>query len=61
MLAATSVRLLFDTPVIGLAAAGVLGLTAYAGTLLVLRAVPDELRNVFSGVLRLRRPRRVAA
>jgi O-antigen/teichoic acid export membrane protein len=61
MLGATSVRLLFETPVIGLAAAGVLGLAAYAGTLFALRAVPDELRNALSGVLRLRRPRRVAA
>jgi O-antigen/teichoic acid export membrane protein len=61
MLGATSVRLLFDHPVPGLLAAGVLGLAAYVGTLLALRAVPDELRNMFAGVLRRRRPRRVPA
>jgi O-antigen/teichoic acid export membrane protein len=57
MLAATSVRLLFGSPVIALLAAGILGVAAYGGTLLLLRAVPADLRASLGGLLRLRRAR----
>ena len=60
MLAATSVRLLFDSAVIALFAAGVAGVTAYAGTLLILHAVPADLRAALGGLLRLSRPRSTA-
>jgi pyridoxal biosynthesis lyase PdxS len=33
------------------------GLTAYAGTLLVLHAVPGDLRAALGGLARLARPR----
>jgi O-antigen/teichoic acid export membrane protein len=60
MLAATSVRLLFDSAIIGLVVAGVAGVTAYAATLLVLHAVPDDLRAALGGLLRISRPRSTA-
>jgi O-antigen/teichoic acid export membrane protein len=60
MLVATSVRLLFDSALIGLAAAGIAGLAAYGGTLLLLRAVPADLRASLGGVARIVRPRRPA-
>ena len=60
MLAATSVRLLFDSAIIGLVVAGVAGVTAYGATLLVLHAVPDDLRVAFGGLLRIARPRSTA-
>ena len=60
MLAATSVRLLFDSALIGLAAAGIAGIAAYAGTLLVLHAVPDDLRAALGGLLRINRQRSAA-
>jgi O-antigen/teichoic acid export membrane protein len=60
MLAATSVRLLFDSAIIGLVVAGVAGVTAYGATLLVLHAVPDDLRAAFGGLLRIARPRSTA-
>ena len=60
MLAATSVRLLFDSAIIGLVVAGIAGVTAYAATLLVLHAVPDDLRAALGGLLRISRPRSTA-
>ena len=57
MLAATSVRLLFDSAIVGLVVAGVAGVTAYGATLLVLHAVPDDLRAALGGLLRISRPR----
>jgi O-antigen/teichoic acid export membrane protein len=60
MLAATSVRLLFDAPLLGLAAAGIAGIVAYAGTLLALQAVPADLRHALGGLLRISRPRSTA-
>jgi O-antigen/teichoic acid export membrane protein len=60
MLAATSVRLLFDSPLLGLAAAGIAGVCAYAGTLLVLHAIPDDLRAALGGLLRINRQRSAA-
>ena len=60
MLAATSVRLLFESALLALAAAGIAGIAAYAGTLLVLRAVPDDLRHALGGLVRIGRPRSAA-
>ena len=60
MLAATSVRLLFDSAIIGLVVAGIAGVTAYGATLLVLHAVPDDLRAALGGLLRISRPRSTA-
>jgi O-antigen/teichoic acid export membrane protein len=60
MLAATSVRLLFDSALIGLVVAGIAGLAAYGGTLLLLHAVPDDLRAALGGLLRISRPRSTA-
>jgi O-antigen/teichoic acid export membrane protein len=60
MLAATSVRLLVDSPFIGLVLAGLAGVTAYAVTLLVLHAVPEDLRAALGGLLRVSRPRSTA-
>jgi O-antigen/teichoic acid export membrane protein len=57
MLAATSVRLLFDSAIVGLVVAGVAGVAAYGATLLVLHAVPDDLRAALGGLLRISRPR----
>jgi O-antigen/teichoic acid export membrane protein len=60
MLAATSVRLLVDSPFIGLVLAGLAGVTAYGATLLVLHAVPADLRAAVGGLLRISRPRSTA-
>ena len=60
MLAATSVRLLFSSDFLGLLAAGAAGLAAYGATLLVLHAVPDDLRHALGGLLRISRPRSTA-
>jgi O-antigen/teichoic acid export membrane protein len=60
MLAATSVRLLVDSAMVGLVLAGIAGVTAYAATLLVLHAVPDDLRSALGGLLRISRPRSAA-
>jgi O-antigen/teichoic acid export membrane protein len=60
MLGATSIRLLFDSAFIGLIAAGIAGVTAYAATLLLLHAVPDDLRAALGGLLRISRPRSTA-
>jgi O-antigen/teichoic acid export membrane protein len=57
MLAATSVRLLFDSAIVGLVVAGVAGVAAYGATLLVLHAVPDDLRAALGSLLRISRPR----
>jgi O-antigen/teichoic acid export membrane protein len=60
MLAATSVRLLFDSAIIGLVVAGAAGVVAYGATLLLLHAVPDDLRAALGGLLRISRPRSTA-
>ena len=60
MLAATSVRLVFDSALLGLLAAGIVGLGAYVGTLLVLRAVPADLLDALGGLRRMARPGRAA-
>jgi O-antigen/teichoic acid export membrane protein len=55
MIGATSVRLLFDSALLALAAAGIAGILAYAGTLVILHAVPDDLRAALGGLLKIRR------
>jgi hypothetical protein len=40
--------------------AGIAGLAAYGGTLLLLHAVPDDLRAALGGLLRISRPRSTA-
>jgi O-antigen/teichoic acid export membrane protein len=60
MLAATSVRLLVDSALVGLLLAGIAGLVAYGATLLLLHAVPNDLRAAVGGLLRISRPRSTA-
>jgi O-antigen/teichoic acid export membrane protein len=60
MLAATSVRLLVDSAFIGILLAGLAGVTDYAATLLVLHAVPEDLRAALGGLLRVARSRSTA-